>query len=203
MSAAVAGGAASAAAAEAGIEEFLTRVKQVPETASDKPPWTGARELDLGVVPPLLELLDSPEREVARNAKRALQEVVRHAGRPGAEKSALAMEGYLVEALAKPSTASRADLIWLLSEIGGRRSIPVLTRFLNNAELREHARCALIRIPGDSSAAALRTAWNKAEGVWKSALAEALRARGFRVPPTDKLKPVAQTGVKPKPASSQ
>lgn len=171
----------------------------MPESASALAPWAGACEQGLAVLPPLLELLGVPEPEVARNAKRALQDIVRHAGRPNAARYAEAVEGHLLDALDRPSAAYRADVVWLLSEIGGRRSVPRLEELLQDPDLREHARCALARIPLARAAKALEAARKDAEGDWKQALTEALRSRGYELPATAKLSAVAKTEVRPRP----
>ncbi len=191
---------AIAAPADTPVLAFLNQIKTVPENASAPAPWASACEQGLEIVPPLLELLASQQAEVARNAKRALEDIVRHAGRPNAAKHAQTVEGYMFEALAQPGSTCRADVVWLLSEIGGRRSVPVLAKLLNDPDLREAARCALVRIPLARATNALESAWKAADGTWKHALAEALRARGRDVPATPKLTPNVRTEVTAKPA---
>jgi hypothetical protein len=76
------------------------------------------------------------------------------------------------------SVEARRHLLWILSEIAGNRSIPHFAALLENPDLREDARCALLRIPGRKSGSALRRALPSAAPEFQGALAQALRSRG-------------------------
>jgi hypothetical protein len=141
--------------------------------------------------------------EVARAAKNALWKIVRHAGRPGADEEQKAVESELCELLGDDQPVPvRREVLWMLSEIGGDlavESIRQMPNILDNQDLREDARCAVQRIPGDAAIAALKDGLDYAPDDFKPALAAALRARGVEVPgiPDGKLVPTKQTKVTP------
>jgi hypothetical protein len=70
---------------------------------------------------------------------------------------------------------------------------------LKDAELREDARMALDRIPGQASLAALQQALEQTTDDFKHNLAQSLRHRGVEVSgiPCQKLVPTRETSVKP------
>jgi hypothetical protein len=93
----------------------------------------------------------------------------------------------------------RREVVRMLSEIGGNESVPAVSSLLSHGDLREEARMALERIPGDESLSALKSALNAAPDDFKPNLAQSLRARGVEVQgiPCVKLVPTKQTNVKP------
>ena len=95
----------------------------------------------------------------------------------------------------------RRDVVWMLSEIsdGGGEDIQSLAKLLNHPDLREDARCALQRIPGDQAVAALKAGFTAAPDDFKHALADSLRRRGEKVDgySSQKMVPTRQTQVKP------
>ena len=87
----------------------------------------------------------------------------------------------------------------MLSEIGGEQAVdPIATLFSDN-DLREDARCALERQPGEKSLAALEKSLTTVSHDFRSNVAQSLRARGITVPgvPKRNTVPGKQTGVKP------
>ena len=91
----------------------------------------------------------------------------------------------------------------MLSEIGGDDAIAPMAALLTDKEVREDARCALMRLPGKQATAALKSAFGSAPEEFKTALAESLRKRGETVDghPSQKLVPTRPTTVgQPKPA---
>jgi HEAT repeat protein len=142
-------------------------------------------------VKPLAALLTHADFEIGRAAKRALFQVVRHAGRPGAEAEAKAVEAELCSLLRNEAVTIRREGLWLLSEIGGDAAVGAMAELLTDHQVREDARCALTRVPGANSTAALRAAFGSAPEEFKSALAESLRQRGEKVDgyPSRKLTP--------------
>ncbi len=153
---------------------------------------------------PLALAMTDPDFELARRCKRALAKIVHRAGRPGAEAAAADVESQLIAVLSKTETLPvqvRRDLLWLLSEIGSARVVPPIAEFLANKDLREDARCVLIRIPSGEAVTALQHALTGAPEEFKPALADALRARGERIGafPSKKLMPTAKTSVTPLP----
>lgn len=80
-----------------------------------------------------------------------------------------------------------------------------MAALLTNAEVREDARCALLRLPGPRPTAALRAAFRTAPEDFKYALADSLRQRGLDVQgyPSRKLVPTHETTVKPLPPKAK
>jgi hypothetical protein len=201
-SAALAAGAvasAARAADAAAVDELIAKIKSQDEKVRARA-WLGAGQVGAAAVEPLAETMTDANREVALAAKRALAQIVHDAGRPGAEeqKKAVIAELPLLLGDRRP-VAVRREVLWLISEIGGDESVDAVAALLTNAELREDARCALQRIPGDKSLAALRAGLGSLPADFRPAVAESLRARGVPVSgyPDQKLVPTKPTGVKP------
>jgi len=94
--------------------------------------------------------MQAQELEVGRAAKRAMFQIVRHAGRPGAaqEQNAVVSEllGLLLLGDKQPVPVCR-EVLWMISEIGGDEAVDAVAAQLRNDELREDARQVLQRIP--------------------------------------------------------
>ena len=193
--AALIGGATQAAEALS-VDELIVKIK----SADDKvrgPAWQGAGPTGAPAVLPLAVVMSDPDFEIARSAKRALYKIVRHAGRPGAESEAKAVATELIPLLKSNAVPVRREALWMLSEIGGDDAIAPMAALLNDKDVREDARCALMRFTGSKATAALKSAFVSAPEDFKFALAESLRKRGEKVDgyPTQKLKPTRQTTV--------
>jgi len=185
-----------AAAEAASVDEFIAKIK----SADDKvrgPAWQGAAPYGAAAIKPLAEVMADPNPEIARSARRAIEVIVRHAGRPGAKKEAQAVEKELIPLLKSELVTVRREALWTLSEIGGDEAVAPMAALLTDVEAREDARCALLRIPGRKSSAALKSAFGQAPEEFKYALADALRIRGEKVDgyPSRKLVPVKPTSV--------
>ena len=185
------------AAEKVSVDELIAKIKNKDDKARG-PAWQGAGPAGAAAVKPLAEVMTDKDFEIARAATRGLWVIVRHAGRPGAAKEAKAVADQLVSLLASGATQVRRETLWMLSEIGGDEAVPAMAALLTDKELREDARCALQRIPGRKSLAALKDAFAVAPDDFKYHLAESLRDRGEKVKgyPTQKLKPTRQTSVK-------
>lgn len=146
---------------------------------------------------PLAALLTDPNVEVARSARRALYRIIRNAGRPGAAREARAVEAELIALLKSDAAPVRREVLWLLSEIGGKDAVAPMAALLADPEAREDARCALTRLPGDRATAALKSAFASAPEDFRFALAESVRQRGGKVAgyPSKRLIPAKQTSV--------
>jgi HEAT repeat protein len=149
-------------------------------------------------VAPLAGLMTDQHFEIARSAKRAIERIVRHAGRPGADAERKAVAVELVKLLKHPAADVRRHALWMLSEIGGDPAVEPMAALLADAEVREDARCALERVPGRAATAALKKAMRTGPESFKYALAHSLRVRGEKVDgyPSQKLAPTKQTSVK-------
>lgn len=190
----------AASAAESGaVDALITNLKSKDDKVRG-PAWQGAGKEGAPAVKPLAALMSDPDFETARCAKRALLKIVRHAGRPGAAKEGKAVEQELIALLRDGPVPVRREVLWMLSEIGGDDAITPVAALLKDPELREDARCVLLRIPGKKSTAALQKAFATAPEEFKFALADALRARGEKVVgyPTRRATPVKQTTIAPK-----
>lgn len=148
-------------------------------------------------VKPLAEIIDKPGFETARMAKRCLWKIVHHCGAPGKDKFRISVCAELIATLRTASTNLKREILWMLSEIGDDDSIPVISEFLKDKELRDDARCSLQRIPSKKALKALEDAFKTTDEEFKYAIADSLRARGVEVKnyPSKKLVPTKQTSV--------
>lgn len=184
------------AADSAALAEFLEKIKS-PDDAVRGPAWQNAGPLGAPAVVPLGEVMTHADFEVARSAKRAIERIVRHAGRPGADAERRAVAGELVKLLRHAHPSVRKHALWMLSEIGEDDVVPPMAALLEDPEVREDARCALERIPGRAATTALRKALATAPEAFKYALAHSLRVRGEKVEgyPSQKRIPTKPTRV--------
>ncbi len=162
--------------------------------------WLGAGKFGAAAVEPLAKVMTDKEFEVARAAKRGLWKIVRYAGRPGAGNKKRAVVGKLVELLGDETPVPvRREVLWMLSEIGDRKSIKPIAALLSNRDLREDARMVLQRIPSKSTVAALKAGLKAAPEDFKLNIAQSLRQRGVKVRglPCVKLVPTKKTNVRP------
>lgn len=194
-----AGAMSATAAAEANppLEELLTALRSEDDIKRTQA-WISAGAVGAPAVAPLAGLMLDAQPEVARAAKRALWQVARHSGRPGAKTDKAAVIAALLTVLAeeRPDAVKR-EVMWMLSEIGGRESIAPLASLFSNAELREDARMCVERIPGRASLDALKAALESVPEDFKANIAESLRKRGAAPPefPSVKLTPTRATSV--------
>jgi HEAT repeat protein len=196
VGAAVIADAARAASGAASVDELIAAIQSKDDQVRG-PAWQNAGPSGAPAVKPLAQRMTDPDYETARSAKRALWVIVRHAGRPGADREAKAVATELIASLSGPPVVQR-EVLWMLSEIAGDEAVAPMAALLSNADLREDARCALTRMPGNKPTAELSKAFKSAPEEFKYALADSLRARGVKVSgyPTRKLVPTKQTSVK-------
>jgi len=180
----------------AAIDDLIAKIKSQDDSVRG-PAWQGAGPCGAPAVKPLAAVMTDADFEIARAAKRALYKIVRHAGRPGAAKEAKAVATELVALLPSNTTVVRREVLWMLSEIGGDESVAPMAALLSDKDLREDARCELMRLRGRKATAALKSAFASAPEEFKFALAESLRQRGEKVKgyPSQKLVPTRQTTV--------
>jgi len=208
------------AAAKLTLDELVAKIKDTdPEVRTAA--WLRAGEVGAPAVRPLADIVGEMETEVSRlakspqgakaketiyklevgrAAKRALWQIVHHAGRPGAsaEKKAVLQEMISLLRDNRPTSVKR-EVLWMLSDLGGDESVEPVAAFLSDKQLREYARMVLERIPGPKSLAALKAGFAAAPEDFKLNIVQSLRARGVEVPgyPCRKLVPTRQTKVKP------
>ena len=184
-------------AAEAiSVDDLVAKIKSTDDKVRG-PAWQAAGSAGAPAVKPLAAAMTDADFEIARCAKRALYKIVRHAGRPGAAKEAKAVEKELIPLLKSETVPVRREVLWMLSEIGSEDAIAPMAALLADKEVREDARCALMRIPDSQATKALKSAFASAPEEFKYALAESLRQRGETVAgyPTQKLQPSRPTTV--------
>ncbi|MCH8121125.1 MAG: HEAT repeat domain-containing protein [Planctomycetes bacterium] len=187
------------AARKKAVDELMAGIRDDSDKVRAEA-WLGAGEVGAAAVKPLAKVMSNKDIEVARAAKRGLWKIVRHAGRPGAGNEKRAVVGKLVELLGDEQPVPvRREVLWMLSEIGNRRSIKLIAALLSNRDLREDARMALQRIPSKGAIAALRAGLKAAPEDFKLNIAQSLRQRGVKVRglPCVKLVPTKKTNVKP------
>lgn len=198
VTAATAAITASALAADtAAVNELVAKIKSTDD-AIRGPAWQGAGPIGAPAVGRLADIMGDRDFEIARCAKRAIEKIVRHAGRPGADAERKSVQVELVRLLKHASADVRCHALWMLSEIGDDAAVDPMAALLADAKAREDARCALERIPGNQATSALKKGMSAAPEEFKYALAHSLRVRGQKVEsyPSKKLVPTKQTGVK-------
>lgn len=179
------------------VDELLAKIKNTDDAVRG-PAWQNAGPIGAPAVVPLAEIMADPDFEIARSAKRAIEKIVRYAGRPGAEPERKAVQAELVKLLKHSRLDVRRHAVWMLSEIADDDAVDAMATLLADPDAREDARCALIRLPGEKATRALWQAMENAPEEFKFALADALRARGEKVAgyPSRKLVPTKQTKVR-------
>lgn len=195
-------GTAGAADAEKKATELDKLVAAIRDGDDDTrgDAWQGAWKYGAPAVPRLADLMAHENFEVVRAAKRGLWEITRHSGRPGAENERQGTVKALIPLLKTgPTTKTKREVLWMLSEIAGDEAVEPITEQLKNEEIRDDARSALERLPGNKSLAALKAALKSVPDDFKPNIAQALRARGEKVSgfPCQKMVPTKQTEVKP------
>ncbi len=187
------------AAGKRGVYNLITGIRDDDAKVRTKA-WQSAGKVGAIAIKPLAKTMNSGELEVARAAKRGLWKIVRHAGRPGAGSTKTVIINRLLELLDDEQPVPvRREVLWMLSEIGNRKSVKPIAALLSDKDLREDARMVLQRIPNKAALAALRAGLKAAPDDFKLNIAQSLRQRGVKVrrPECIKLIPTKKTNVKP------
>lgn len=180
----------------ASVNALIAKIKSADDAVRG-PAWQGAGPVGALAIAPLGAVMTDANFEIARSAKRAIEVIVRHAGRPSADVERKAASAELMKLLQSPAVPVRRHALWMLSEVGGDDAVPVIARLLSDPDVREDARCSLERIPGQTATAALNEAMVSAPEEFKYALANSLRVRGEVVAgyPSKKLVPTKKTSL--------
>ena len=189
---------AAGAAPGRGVIDLIRKIKDSNAEVRTEA-WQGAGELGAAGIEAMAGLMTDENLEVARAAKRAMWKIVRHTGRPGADKERQAVADSLAGLLGgKVPVVIRREVLWMLSEIGDKKAIEPMAELLGHKELREDARMVLERIPGKASVAALRAGFKTSPEDFKGNIAQSLRKRGKKVRGYEcvKLVPTKKTTVK-------
>jgi len=178
------------------VNDLVARIKSKDDNIRG-PTWQTAESAGAPAVRPLAEVMMDHDFETARAAKRALYRIIRHAGRPGAKHEAEAVTAELVLVLGSAPARVRREVVWMLSEIAGDKAVAAMASLLADPEVREDARCALMRLSGRKATSAFQSAFAAAPEEFKYALAETLRERGVKLNgyPSQKLVPSRKTSV--------
>lgn len=164
-----------------GVNRLISRLKDSDAETRTKA-WQSAGDIGAPAVQPLAIVMTDEDLEVARAAKRAMWKIVRHTGRPGAVNAKNAVVAKLCGLLGADQPVSiRREVLWMLSEIGGKRAIRPIAELLSDEHLREDARLALERIPIARAIQALKAGFEIAPEDFKPNLAQSLRKRGVKV----------------------
>ncbi len=186
------------AASRKGVAEQIGKIKDSNAEIRTKS-WQAAGEFGAKAVEPLAEVRRADDLDVARAAKRALWQIVRYTGRPGADKDKKAVAEKLAGLLGgKTPIPVRREVLWMLSEVGEKQAVEPIAELLGHKELREDARMVLERIPAKASLAALRAGFKASPEDFKGNIAQSLRKRGKKVRGYKcvKLVPTKKTSVK-------
>lgn len=163
---------AAPAVAQVDVKEMIKDVLNDSDhfMPDDRPPFL---EAGADAVPGLFEQLT--EQRFQRVAEEALQAIVHHASRPGAESERAAVEAALIDELDQLDDQYRKTYaIRLLSFVGADAAVDRLAGLLKDSEYQEIARWSLTRIPGPASAQVLVDELNNAEGRFKAGLLQAV-----------------------------
>ena len=194
---AVMAGTANAARSK-GVKKLIAGIKDGSDKVRSEA-WLGAGKVGAPAVKPLARVMMDENFEVARAATRGLWDIVRDVGRPGADKEKRPVVAALIGLLGDQPTPVRREALWMLSEIGNRRSFEPIAALLSNKELREDARMVLQRLGNRKAVAALKAGLETAPEDFKLNIAQSLRQLGVEVAgyPCRKLVPTKKTSVKP------
>jgi hypothetical protein len=160
----------------------------------------GAGPVGAAAVTGLAAVAGHDDFEIARAAGRAIQNIVYHAGRPGAEAEAEAVAAELVQLLGEDQPLQfRRDVLWMIWQIAGEEAVSPVAELLSHPKLAEDARMALERLPGDQATQVLQQAFQGAAEADRPAFAYSLQVRGVSTPevPDLRLKPTEPTSVQP------
>ncbi len=181
------------------LESLLAAIQdqdpRIRASARDAAGYVGA-----AAIAPLAKIACEGDLEVARAANRAMQNIVYHAGRPGASDEARAVAAELVKLIsAEPPVQFRRDVLWMTWQIAGAEAIEPVAALLAHDDLRQDACMCLEGLPADEAVEALKAGLEAAPDDFKPAVAHALRKRGVEVPdvPDLRLVPTKETDVMP------
>jgi hypothetical protein len=140
-----------------------------------------ASSLGPEAVKPLADLMKLDDRTKGRAAKLSLQAVVHNAAAPGNEAQKKAVAAELLKLASTPSYPRivRSELLHWVGLIGGPDEVPGLAKLLSDRIIREDARMALERIPGDESLQALQKAATSGATDFRKNIAQSLHNRGL------------------------
>jgi HEAT repeat protein len=130
------------------------------------------------VVGPLFDLMGGDNRTVALAARRTVERMVQAGAAPGSAIDRAELSRRLArEALANRPVEVRTFAVRMIAFIGRDEVVPALAQLLEEPEMAEIARWALVRIPGRASIEALAAALPASSGELKIGIINALGER--------------------------
>ena len=137
--------------------------------------WEGAAPQGSRAVLPLVALASGENRDAALAALRSLDAIVHSSAAPGSttrKEVAAALAAILGDEKVKLplKVTVKQHVLDLLGSVGEDEEVPAIRKALQDTEIRDFARKALQRIPGDAAAKALMDATSGATGEWLDAL---------------------------------
>jgi hypothetical protein len=185
------------------VDNLIAKIKDKSDKVRAEG-WMNAGKVGAAAIKPLASVTTSGDSdlEVARAAKKALWQIVHNFGRVDAEDQRKAILDKLQSLLTDDwPDAFRREVLWMLSEIGNDSSVEPIAAVLKSRELLDDARCALQRIPGETSLTALKDALESVPKAYKNNIVHALRVRGVEQGlenyPEENLIPTKSTDIKP------
>ncbi|MFQ6130814.1 MAG: HEAT repeat domain-containing protein [Armatimonadota bacterium] len=165
---------AHAQAVDGWIEQLKDDDAQVREQAADGLALRGAEAIG-----PLFAVMGGTDHRLDLAARIATKRLVHHAARPAGspiQRQAVA-EALAQEAQANHPVGVRRFALRMVSFVGGDSVVPALGSLLDDQDVREMARWALCRIPGEEALRALAAGLPQADPDFKVALIAALGIR--------------------------
>ncbi|MFQ5808727.1 MAG: HEAT repeat domain-containing protein, partial [Armatimonadota bacterium] len=174
-------------------------------------------EMGAPAIGPLFGLIGGDDGVADRLARRAAQAITQQAAGAGDEAQRAPVAAALIaQTTSDRCLGARHWALRMLSFVGGDGDVPALARLLQDDDVREMARYALVRIPGEASLAALSGAASvETDPAFKAALITSLGSRGdpaglpvVREALKDRTRPVRAAAIDalariPDPASEQ
>jgi len=172
------GAVAAQAATEADVTEFIHQLSS-EDAGTRQAACERATEVGVAAIAPLGALVGGENRPVAKAARLALEMIVAHATRPGADEERAAANDALIGLIQEGQPApTRQYAIRLLGDAGNEKAVAALAELLGDEEWRERARWALERIASPAAAQALLKAVEGAPGEFRAALIHSLGELG-------------------------
>lgn len=142
--------------------------------------WRAAGDADPSAIAPLSKLVALNEKPgVAKAAREAMITMTHAVGQNASDPKRAAVVKQLLDVAGAESSSlpARVHAIRLLSNIAGEDSVPVIAKWLANADLREEVAYCLERIPGSATDKALAAAYRPAKDDFKPRILAALGHR--------------------------
>jgi hypothetical protein len=173
---------ASAAGAE-DLDSFLKKISSADEGAR-RAAWEGAAVQGPKAIAPLVAVASGENRDAALAALRAVDCISHASAAPGNASRREAAQALAAAVLDEKVPARvKQHLLDLLGSVGEGdvdSVVSAVAKILSDTELRDQARKALERIPGEAAAKAIEAALPRATGEWLEVLIHTLGTKKAR-----------------------